>query len=418
MMHGPEKSDPVIVAGKPTNKAERSAAELAEPRTGTKGNADRQSTHWTQSQARVSQALERIRQAVAVTHPRWEPHAGKPHVRICAGGARQLASLPLKRRDFIATLGGAAAWPLAARGQQPAMPVIGFLSPGSPSAGGPLLAGFRQGLNETGYTEGQNLTIEYRWVGQPDRLPAMAADLVERKIDLMMVVTDPATRAAKSISSTIPIVFFIGGDPVAEGLVASLGRPGGNLTGVTLFGTELNPKRLELVSELVPQAKLIGLLVNPSNPSTQGISGTMQEVARAKGVELQLLQATSENEIDAAFTTLAELRAGALIIDTDLFFFGRLKQIRALAARHSVPAMYYRREFVAAGGLISYGPSFLTAYREAGSYAGKILKGAKPVDLPVLQPTQFDLVINLKTAKALGLEIPPSLLARADEVIE
>ena len=324
----------------------------------------------------------------------------------------------MKRRDFIATLGGAAAWPLAARGQQPAMPVIGFLSPGSPSAGGPLLAGFRQGLNETGYTEGQNLTIEYRWVGQPDRLPAMAADLVERKIDLMMVVTDPATRAAKSISSTIPIVFFIGGDPVAEGLVASLGRPGGNLTGVTLFGTELNPKRLELVSELVPQAKLIGLLVNPSNPSTQGISGTMQEVARAKGVELQLLQATSENEIDAAFTTLAELRAGALIIDTDLFFFGRLKQIRALAARHSVPAMYYRREFVAAGGLISYGPSFLTAYREAGSYAGKILKGAKPVDLPVLQPTQFDLVINLKTAKALGLEIPPSLLARADEVIE
>jgi putative tryptophan/tyrosine transport system substrate-binding protein len=322
------------------------------------------------------------------------------------------------RREFIAGLGSAAALPLVARAQQTAMPVIGFLSPGSPGAGGPLLAGFRQGLSETGYTEGQNLIIEYRWVGQPDRLPTMAADLVERKIDLMMVVTDPATRAAKSISSTIPIVFFIGGDPVAEGLVASLGRPGGNLTGVTLFGAELNPKRLELVSELVPQVKLIGLLVNPSNPSTQGISSTMQEVAQAKGVELHLLKATSENEIEAAFTTLAELRAGALIIDTDLFFFGRLEQIGALAARHSVPAIYYRREFVAAGGLISYGPSFLTAYREAGNYAGKILRGAKPIDLPVLQPTQFDLVINLKTAKALDLAIPPTLLARADEVIE
>ena len=300
------------------------------------------------------------------------------------------------------------------------MPVIGFLSPGSPGPGGPLLAAFRQGLSETGHTEGQNVMIEYHWVEEPDRLPAMAADFVNRKVDLILAIGDPPALIAKNASSTIPIVFFIAGDPVAGGLVASLARPGGNLTGVTLFGGELNPKRLELLCELVPRVRLIALLVNPNNPraGAAGSLSSMQDAARAKGVQLHILNATSESEIDAAFATLVELHAGALVIDQDLLFFSRREQLGALAARYSVPAIYYRREFVAAGGLISYGPSFATAYRQVGIYAGKILKGAKPADLPVLQPTQFELVINLKAAKALGLTIPPTLLARADEVIE
>jgi putative ABC transport system substrate-binding protein len=326
----------------------------------------------------------------------------------------------MRRREFIAALGSAAAWPVVARGQQKLMPVIGFLSPGSLDPGGPLLAAFRHGLGETGHTEGQNVTIEYHWVEDHDRLPAMAADLVDRKVDLMLAITDPTARTAKKASSTIPVVFVIANDPVADGLVASLARPGGNLTGVTLFGGELNPKRLELLSELVPQVGLIALLMNPNNPRAGAAhaSSSMQEAARAKGVQLHILNAGSESEIDAAFATLVELQAGALVIDTDLLFFSRREQLGALAARHSVPAIYYRREFVAAGGLISYGPSFATAYRQAGIYAGKILKGAKPADLPVLQPTQFELMINLKTAKTLGLTIPPQLVARADEVIE
>jgi putative tryptophan/tyrosine transport system substrate-binding protein len=251
-------------------------------------------------------------------------------------------------------------------------------------------------------------------------LPAMAADFVDRKVDLILAVADPTARTAKSASSTIPIVFFIAGDPVAGGLVASLARPGGNLTGVTLFGGELNPKRLELLSELVSQVRVIALLVNPNVPrygAAQALS-SVEDAARAKGVQLHILNATSESEIDAAFATLVKLQASALIVDQNLLFFSRREQIGALAAYHSVPAIYYRREFVAAGGLMSYGPSFATAYRQVGIYAGKILKGAKPADLPVLQPTQFELVINLKTAKALGLTVPPSLLARADEVIE
>ena len=298
--------------------------------------------------------------------------------------------------------------------------MIGFLSPGSPGPGGPLLAAFRQGLSETGHTEGQTVTIEYHWVEENDRLPAMAADLVDRKVDLILAISDLTARTAKNASSTIPVVFFIAGDPVAGGLVASLARPGGNLTGVTLFGGELNPKRLELLSELVPQVRLIALLVNPNDPRAGAAHAlsSMQEAARAKGVQLHVLNAASEREIDDAFATLVELQAGALVIDQDLLFFSRREQLGALAARHSVPAIYYRREFVAAGGLISYGPSFATAYRQTGIYAGKILKGAKPADLPVLQPTQFELLINLKTAKALGLTIPPTLLARADEVIE
>ena len=327
----------------------------------------------------------------------------------------------MKRREFIALLGGAAAsLPFAARAQQKTTPVIGFLSPGSSGAGGPLLAAFREGLSETGHTEGQNVTLDYHWVEANDQLPAMVADLVARKVDLIMAVTDPMALAAKNASSTIPVVFFIGGDPVADGLISSLARPGGNLTGVTLFGDELNPKRLELISELAPQARVIALLVKSNNSlaAASAESAHMQEAARAKGVQLHIVKASSESEIDAAFATLVELRAGALVIDTDLLFFARREQLGALAARHSVPAIYYRREFVAAGGLISYGPSFATAYRQAGIYAGKILGGAKPSDLPVMQPAKFELVINSKAAKALGLIVPPTLLATADEVIE
>jgi putative tryptophan/tyrosine transport system substrate-binding protein len=326
----------------------------------------------------------------------------------------------MKRRQFIALLGGtAASVPFAALAQQKAMPVIGFLSPGSPGAGGPLLAAFRGGLGETGYIEGRNFTIEYHWVETNDRLPALAVDLVGRKVDLIMAVTDPMVLAAKNASSTLPVIFFIAGDPVADGLVASLARPGGNLTGVTVFGGELNPKRLELVSELVPQGKVIAILTNPNNPGGAAvISSNMQEVARVKGVQIHIVKATSESEINAAFATLAEMKAGALVIDTDLLFFSRRDQIAALSARHAIPAIYYRREFAAAGGLMSYGPSFATAYRQAGIYAGKVLGGVKPSDLPVLQPDKFELVINLKTAKALGLAVPPTLLAIADEAIE
>jgi putative ABC transport system substrate-binding protein len=328
----------------------------------------------------------------------------------------------MKRREFISLMGGAAAsLPLAAWAQQKPMPVIGFLSPGPPGAGGPLLGGFRVGLSEAGYTEGQNVTIEYHWVEANDRHAPMAADLVGRKVDLIVAITDPVARTAQTASSTIPMVFFIGGDPVANGLVASLARPGGNLTGVTIFGDELNPKRLELLSELVPEARVIALLVNPSNPLGAAgpvISSKMREAARAKGVQLRIVNATSEHEIDAAFATLAELQIRALVIDTDLFFFGQREQIGALAARYSIPALYYRREFVMAGGLLSYGPSFATAYRQAGVYAGKVLGGTKPSDLPVLQPAKFELVINSKAAKALGLTMPSSVLALADEVIE
>ena len=328
----------------------------------------------------------------------------------------------MRRRAFILALGGAAAsLPWAARAQQKAMPVIGLLSPGPPGAGGPLMDGFRLGLREAGYIEGQNVTIEYHWVEANDRLPAMAADLVGSKVDLILAITDPVALAAKGASSTIPMVFFIGGDPVANGLVASLARPGGNLTGVTLFGDELNPKRLELLSELDPEATVIALLVNPNNPlggRAPVISSKMQEAARAKGVQLRIVNAASESEIDAAFAALPGQQVRAVIIDTDLFFFGQRQQIGALAARHSVPAIYYRREFVAAGGLISYGPSFATAYQQAGVYAGKVLGGVKPSDLPVLQPAKFELVINAKAAKALGLTVSPTLLAIADEVIE
>jgi putative tryptophan/tyrosine transport system substrate-binding protein len=280
------------------------------------------------------------------------------------------------------------------------------------------VAAFLRGLSETGFVDGQNVAIEYRWAeGDYDRLAALAADLVRSKVDVIATLGIPSALAAKSATSTIPIVFSVG-DAVERGLVASLARPGGNLTGVSLLNVELTPKRLELISELVPQAGVIALLVNPNNPNTERTIRDMEEAARAKRVQLHIVKAGTESEIDAAFASLVQLPAGALVVVGDPLFINRREQLVALASRHAVPAIYAFREYAAAGGLISYGTSFTAAYRQLGTYAGKILKGAKPADLPVEQPTRFELVVNLKTAKALGLTVPPSILARADEVIE
>jgi ABC-type uncharacterized transport system substrate-binding protein len=325
----------------------------------------------------------------------------------------------MRRRELMLLLGGAMTAARALRAQQKAMPVIGFLSSGSPGPGAPNLPAFRQGLGEIGYVEGQNVAIEYRWAeSRYDRLPALAADLVSRKVDVIATVGMPSALAAKSATSTILIVFNVGIDPVADGLVASLARPGGNLTGITIMSTELMPKRLELLSELVPQAGVFAMLVNPNNPNAEPMIQDVQEVARARGVQLNILKASSASEIDAAFTSLVQQHAGALVVGADAFFGGQLDQLVALAARYAVPAIYEWREFAVAGGLISYGTNRTFAFRQAGIYAGRILKGANPADLPVQQPTKFELIINLKTAKALGLTIPPSILARADEVIE
>ena len=335
----------------------------------------------------------------------------------------------MRRREFIAGLGGmAVAWPLTTRAQQKAMPVIGVLGGLSPNPGTPLLVAFHQGLGETGYVEGQNVAIERRWAeGHLDRLPPLVADLVGRKVadlvgrkvDVIVVLSGAeGTRAAKNATSTIPIVFVLGTDPVADGLVASLARPGGNLTGISRFNLELMPKRLELLTELVPQAKVIGLLADPSIAITEPLIRDVQAAARAKGVELQILNASSEREIDAAFATLVRLGVGGLVVAPALIFFIQREQIFALASRHAVPAIYDTREYIAAGGLISYAPRIAAAGRQLGIYVGRILNGAKPADLPVQQPTTFDLVINLKTARALGLTVPQTLLARADEVIE
>ena len=305
------------------------------------------------------------------------------------------------------------------RAQQKAMPVIGYLGNISPGVSAPGLVGFRQGLNETGYIEGQNVAIEYRWAeGHYDRLPALAADLVGRKVDVIATSSTPAIQAAKAATSTIPLVFFGGGDFVALGLVASLARPGGNLTGISIMSPELNPKRLDLLSQLVPQASVIALLVNPSNAIAEVTIRDVQEAARAKGVQLQILRAGTEAEIDSAFAALVQLRAGALVAATDPFFNSRREQLVALASHHAVPAIWEWREFVEVGGLISYGSSLTDMWRPVGIYVGKILKGANPADLPIQQPTKFELVINLKTAKVLGLTVPQSLLAAADEVIE
>ena len=324
----------------------------------------------------------------------------------------------MNRRNLMLLLGGAMVATPSLRAQQKAMPVIGYLHIASPGPFAPFVAAFHQGLSESSYVEGQNVAIEYRWAeGRSDRLSTLAADLVGRKVDVI-VSSGNGALAAKSATSTIPIVFTTGGDPVADGLVASLARPGGNLTGVTFIMTELLPKRLELLSELVPQARAIALLVNPNTPYADPMMRDAREAARARGVQLHVLKASTESEIDAAFASLVQLLAGALVVGTDGFFSSRRDQLVALAARHAVPAIYDVREYAAAGGLISYGTSVTGMYCQAGAYVGRILKGAKPADLPVQQPTRFDLVINLNTATALGLTVPPAILARADEVIE
>jgi putative ABC transport system substrate-binding protein len=325
----------------------------------------------------------------------------------------------MRRRNLVTVLAGAAAYPLLVGAQQKAMPVIGYLNSASPGPAGPYVAAFRQGLSETGYVEGQNLGIEYRWAeGRYDRLPALAADLVGRRVNLIATSGGiPPARAAKDATSTIPIV-FVGGDPIADGLVASLARPGGNLTGMIFMTAEMVPKRLELLSELVPQAKVIALLVNPDNPIPEPIMRDVQNAGRAKGVQLHILEAATESEIDAAFASLVQLHVGALVLGPDPFLNSRREQLVRLAARYAVPVIYDFRQNAAAGGLISYGPSLTYVNYQAGVYAGRILKGEKPADLPVQQPTTFELVVNLKTAKALGLTVPPSMLDLADEVIE
>jgi ABC-type uncharacterized transport system substrate-binding protein len=330
----------------------------------------------------------------------------------------------VRRRDLICFLGGAAAasWPLTARAQQPSMPVIGYFSGRSPTTDGPMLAAFREGLGETGYVDGKNVATEFRWArGQYDHLPALANDLVRRNVAVIVTSGgDPTAHAAKAATSTIPIVFNAGGDPVESDLVASLNRPDGNLTGVASILSTLMPKQFGLLSELLPQAAVIGVLVNPENFGRTIASriADMEVAAREVGRQLIILKASTEVDIDAAFASLVRQRAQALLVTPGAFFVTQTQRLVALAARHALPTMYFRRELVDVGGLISYASSTAEAYRQMGIYAGRILKGEKPSDLPVVQPTKFELVINLKTAKALKLDIPPTLLARADEVIE
>jgi putative ABC transport system substrate-binding protein len=325
----------------------------------------------------------------------------------------------MRRRDFITLLAGAAAWPGAAWAQQPAMPVIGFLSAASPEPYAPFVSAFHKGLKEAGYTEGQNVAIEYRWAdGQYDRLPALAADLVLRRVTVIATTGGvPSALAAKTATTTIPIVFVLGVDPVEVGLVPSLSRPGGKLTGVSLLNGEVTPKRLELLHEVVPAVTIVALLANPTNPNIGTLSRDMKAAASSLGLELHVLHASAERDLDMVFATLVQLRAGALVIAPDPFFTTRSEQLATLAARYAVPAIY-RHAFVAAGGLMGYGGDDFDAYRLAGVYTGQILKGEKPANLPVIQSTRLELVINMRTAKALGLTVPPTLLALADEVIE
>jgi putative ABC transport system substrate-binding protein len=327
----------------------------------------------------------------------------------------------MRRREFLGLVGGAASvWPLAAHAQEPAMPVIGFLHPTSPDTNADRMRAFRQGLKDTGYIEGANLTIEYRWAeGQFDRLPGLAAELVRRQVVVMVATTGSAPAAAKAATTVIPIVFAVGEDPVALGLVASLARPGGNLTGVNFFNYELVAKRLELLRELVPAAANVAVLVNPTN--TINAETTLRGVnaaARAIGLQVRVLNASTGHEIDVAFSTLVRERPDILFVGGDTVFAGRRVQLALLAMRHAIPAIYAQREYTEAGGLMSYGTNIAEAFRQVGVYTGRILKGAKPADLPVVQSTRFELVINAQAARTLGLTVPPSLLARADEVIE
>jgi putative tryptophan/tyrosine transport system substrate-binding protein len=327
----------------------------------------------------------------------------------------------MRRRDFISLLGGAAAaWPLAARAQQPAMPVIGFLHSGSPEPNVKRVTAFRKGLSETGYLEGQNLGIEYRWAaGQDDRLPELAADLVRRRVAVIATPgSTPAALAAKAATTVIPIVFYIGADPAAIGLVAKLNRPGGNATGISSQDAELMGKRLAFLHQLVPQAARFVALVNPTSALTEAIVKNVQAGAALLGLHVEILHASTGREIDAAFTNLSQKAGSTLLIPPDAFLFIRRAQILTLAARHALPAIYYDREFADSGGLMSYGPDRVKTFQQAGIYTGRVLKGEKPADLPVMQPTKFELVINLSTARALGIPVPNTLLAIADEVIE
>jgi putative ABC transport system substrate-binding protein len=333
------------------------------------------------------------------------------------GSTAREGMLGLKRREFITLLGGAAAWPLAARGQQ-AIPVVGFLSSGAATS--PAVSAFRRGLNETGFLEGRDVAIEQRYAdGQYDRLPALAADLVRLQVSVLATSGGIHTAlAAKAATGAIPIVFGHGSDPVKFGLVASLNRPGGNITGVTFLTTELEPKRLGLLRELMPKATVIAVLTNPTNPNVENQSRALKEAASTLGLQLFFVNATSEGEFGAAFATIVQIRAGALLVAADPFFFNRREQLVALAARHSIAAIYDFRAYAEAGGLASYGTHLGDAYRQVGIYAGRILKGERPADLPIVQSTKFEFVINLKTARALGVKVSDNLLSLADEVIE
>jgi putative tryptophan/tyrosine transport system substrate-binding protein len=343
-----------------------------------------------------------------------------PHRGVLSSDHKPWRACALKRRDFITLLGGTAAWPLGARAQQPTIPVIGYVSGGSRDAFDYLVGAFRQGLSDTGYVEGRNVAIEFRWAeGQYERLSSLLADLVRRQVSVLAATTTPGALAAKAATNLIPIVFATDGDPVRLGLVASLSRPGGNVTGVTQLNVEVGPKRVELAHELIPAARAIALLVNPANPLAQLVLNDSQAAARVLGLELHMVEARNEADFDGAFKAAADVHADALVIaSADPLFGSRAEHLGALALRHHLPAIHQFRRFAAAGGLASYGGNFLDSYRQVGIYTGRILKGEKPADLPVQQATKLELILNLKTATALGIEIPRAVLARADEVIE